>query len=420
MRFGICTDLEHIREVAEAGFDYIEPKGSDIARMAEEDFQKLLSEKDRLPIPIESVNFFYPGDMKVVGPEADMEKVFGYIETAIRRFGALDVKMVTVGGSGPRKIPEGFPREEAVKQFVSEMQYIGDLAAAYPTMTVAIEPIRPASTNFINSIAEGVGICRLVNRPNVRVMADCNQMYFANDPIGSITKYGNELSHLHTIDVLNGNTYPTDPENPHQNELIKAYAAAVPNGRISIEGAPFTTVETAVKAKRALDAYVENAGGGKKIFIGNDHGGTVLKNQLVKWLQDRGYTVVNVGTDDTDIVRYPYYAAKVCRAVQEGKAWRGILICSTGIGMSMIANKYRGIRAALCTDTYMGRLTRAHNDSNVLCLGGRITGDFEAIDILDVWLKTPYEGGRHNISLGLIRGAEEQMITGEPWKGEEV
>ncbi len=357
--------------------------------------------------------------MKVVGSEADMEAVFSYIETAIRRFGALGVKMVTVGGSGPRRIPEGFPRKEAVKQFVSEMQYIGDLAAAYPAMTVAIEPIRPASTNFINSIAEGVEICRLTNRPNVRVMADCNQMYFANDPIESISEYGRELSHLHTIDVLNGNCYPTDPENPHQKAIVKAYAEAVPNGRISIEGAPFSTVETAVQARKALEAYIEYAGGGKKIFIGNDHGGTVLKKQVVRWLSDRGYTVVNVGTDTTDIVRYPYYASKVCRAVQEGKAWRGILICSTGIGMSIVANKFKGIRAALCTDTYMGRLTRAHNDSNVLCLGGRITGDFEAFDILDVWLKTQYEGGRHAISLGLIQGAEEEMLTGESWKGED-
>ncbi|MBP5224952.1 MAG: ribose 5-phosphate isomerase B [Lachnospiraceae bacterium] len=245
-------------------------------------------------------------------------------------------------------------------------------------------------------------------------------MYFADDPISAITEYGDDLSHLHTIDVLHGNCYPTDPENPHQKELIKAYAEAVPNGRISIEGAPFTTVETAVQARKALEAYIEYAGGGKKIWIGNDHGGTVLKNQIVAWLQDRGYTVVNVGTDGTDIVRYPYYAAKVCRAVQEGKAWRGILICSTGIGMSIAANKYKGIRASLCTDTYMGRLTRAHNDSNVLCLGGRITGDFEAFDILDVWLKTAYEGGRHAISLGLIADAEEEMITGEPWKGEDA
>ena len=419
MRIGICTDIENIRGVAEAGFDYIEPKGSDIALMEEDTFRKLLDEKDDFPIPIESVNFFYPGDMKVVGPEADMEAVFSYIETAIRRFGALGVKMVTVGGSGPRRIQEGFPRKEAVKQFVSEMQYIGDLAAAYPAMTVAIEPIRPASTNFINSIAEGVEICRLTDRPNVRVMADCNQMYFANDPIESITEYGRELSHLHTIDVLNGNRYPTDPENPHQKALIRAYAEAVPNGRISIEGAPFTTVDNAVQARKALEAYIEYAGGGKKIFIGNDHGGTVLKEQIVRWLADRGYTVVNVGTDTTDIVRYPYYAAKVCRAVQEGKAWRGILICSTGIGMSIIANKFKGIRAALCTDTYMGRLTRAHNDSNVLCLGGRITGDFEAFDILDVWLKTQYEGGRHAISLGLIQDAEEEMLTGESWKGED-
>jgi len=98
-----------------------------------------------------------------------------------------------------------------------------------------------------------------------------------------------------------------------------------------------------------------------------------------------------------------------------GDATRGILVCSTGIGMSIIANKYAGIRAALCTSTYMGRITRAHNDSNVLCLGGKITGVFEALDILDAWLNTAYEGGRHDISLGLIRQAEAALSKSAVW-----
>ncbi len=153
----------------------------------------------------------------------------------------------------------------------------------------------------------------------------------------------------------------------------------------------------------------------EKIWVGNDHGGYELKLQIVEHLVKRGFQVHNAGTDSTAIVRYPYYAAQVSEAILRGGAARGILICSTGIGMSIIANRYAGIRAALCTSTYMGRMTRAHNDSNVLCLGGKITGVFEAIDILDAWLNTAYEGGRHDISLGLIRQAEASLSKSAVW-----
>lgn len=151
------------------------------------------------------------------------------------------------------------------------------------------------------------------------------------------------------------------------------------------------------------------------IWLGSDHGGYELKKQIVEHLRQKGIAVHDVGSDSEDIVRYPYYAAEVAGAVSRGKAKRGILICSTGIGMSIIANKFRGVRAALCTSTYMARMTRAHNDSNVLCLGGKITGVFEALDILDTWLATEYEGGRHDISLGLIAEAEQATIAADPW-----
>lgn len=152
-----------------------------------------------------------------------------------------------------------------------------------------------------------------------------------------------------------------------------------------------------------------------KIWIGNDHGGYDLKLAILNHLHNRGLPVHNVGTDSTEIVRYPYYAALVVEAILAGKAERGILVCSTGIGMSIIANRYAGIRASLCTSTYMAKMTRAHNDSNVLCLGGKITGVLEALDILDAWLDTPYEGGRHDISLGMIREAEARLCTGALW-----
>jgi ribose 5-phosphate isomerase B len=153
-----------------------------------------------------------------------------------------------------------------------------------------------------------------------------------------------------------------------------------------------------------------------KIMIGNDHGGYKLKLAVVAYLKSRGIEVENIGADSEEIVRYPYYAAQVARAVGTGTVDRGILICSTGIGMSITANRYRGVRASLCTSTYMGRMTRAHNNSNILCLGGKITGEFEALDILEAWIDTPYEGGRHDISLCLIGEMEEVVTAGKEWQ----
>ena len=154
----------------------------------------------------------------------------------------------------------------------------------------------------------------------------------------------------------------------------------------------------------------------QKIWIGNDHGGYELKRKFVAFLQERGIPFEDVGSHSSDIARYPHYAARVAKAISDGEAKRGILICSTGIGMSIIANKFERVRAALCTSTYMGRLTRAHNDSNILCLGGQITGELEALDILEAWLATEYDGGRHDISLGLIREAEENLSDDSAWQ----
>ncbi len=153
----------------------------------------------------------------------------------------------------------------------------------------------------------------------------------------------------------------------------------------------------------------------KTILIGNDHGGYDLAQHVLKYLEEKGIPAKHVGSYSGEIVRYPYYAAKVASAISRGQIERGILICSTGIGMSILANRFKGVRASLCTSTYMGKMTRAHNNSNLLCLGGRITGYLEALDILEAWLTTPYEGGRHDISLGLIAEAEQTLCNPGGW-----
>lgn len=132
-----------------------------------------------------------------------------------------------------------------------------------------------------------------------------------------------------------------------------------------------------------------------KIAIGCDHGGFVLKAEILNYLKSIDVDVVDVGCDSSQSVDYPEFAQKVCSFVKEGGCERGILICGTGIGMSMAANKVQSIRAALCHEPFSARMSREHNDANVLCLGERVTGVALAMDIVDVWLKTEFSGGRH-------------------------
>ena len=131
------------------------------------------------------------------------------------------------------------------------------------------------------------------------------------------------------------------------------------------------------------------------IAIASDHGGFELKEKIYKYLLDKNYNVINFGTDSSESCDYPIYATKVCKAILEEDFQKGILICGTGIGMSIMANRHKGIRAACLSDKYSAQMTRKHNDSNVLCFGARVIDEACAKEIVDVWLETEYEGGRH-------------------------
>ena len=147
----------------------------------------------------------------------------------------------------------------------------------------------------------------------------------------------------------------------------------------------------------------------RKIYIGADSAGYILKGELITHLGELGYSVTDCGCDSTASCHYPEFASKVCEAVLgEGKDEAfGILVCGTGIGMSMCANKYNGIRAAVCSDTYSAKMTRAHNDANVLCLGARVIGSCLATEVLDAFLGAEYEGGRHAIRVGMMADIEK-------------
>jgi ribose 5-phosphate isomerase B len=145
-----------------------------------------------------------------------------------------------------------------------------------------------------------------------------------------------------------------------------------------------------------------------KIAIGSDHAGLDLKGEMVSLLKEMGADVLDMGTDSPASVDYPDFGDKVSSAVSKGEVERGVLICGTGIGMSIVANKHRNVRAALCSEPFSARMSRLHNDANILVLGGRVVGSELAKDIARVWMETPFEGGRHLRRLQKISSMEEK------------
>lgn len=132
-----------------------------------------------------------------------------------------------------------------------------------------------------------------------------------------------------------------------------------------------------------------------RVVIGSDHAGISLKPALIRVLEARGFDVEDLGTHGTASVDYPDFAHAVATRVSEGEAELGVLVCGSGIGMSIAANRHRGIRAVVCSEPYSARMARAHNNANVLCLGARVVGEGLAAEILEAFVKSSYEGGRH-------------------------
>ena len=144
-----------------------------------------------------------------------------------------------------------------------------------------------------------------------------------------------------------------------------------------------------------------------RIGIGNDHAAVDMKNEIMAYLESKGYEMVNFGTDSKERFDYPVAGYKVGKAVASGEVDCGICICGTGIGISLAANKVKGVRAATVSESYSARLTKNHNDANIICFGSRVVGVEVAKDIVDAWLNAEYEGGRHQRRIDMLTEIEE-------------
>ena len=144
-----------------------------------------------------------------------------------------------------------------------------------------------------------------------------------------------------------------------------------------------------------------------RISIGSDHGGFLLKEDVKNYLLSKGYDVLDEGCYSTDRVDYPVYASKVCKSMQDNKADVGVLICTSGIGMSICANKHKGVRAALVMNEDASKFSRLHNNANVICMGAKYLSKEEACHFVDVFLSTPFEGGRHEGRVNMINNLDK-------------
>lgn len=147
----------------------------------------------------------------------------------------------------------------------------------------------------------------------------------------------------------------------------------------------------------------------KRIVFGSDHAGFALKNKLMAMLSEEGYAVTEVGTYSEESCDYPVFAEKACREVLDGNADLVVLVCGTGIGMSIAANKINGIRAACCSDYFSAKFTRLHNDANVLCIGARVLGEGLAYELVKVFAETEYEGGKHARRVAMLTDLEKRQ-----------
>ncbi len=147
-----------------------------------------------------------------------------------------------------------------------------------------------------------------------------------------------------------------------------------------------------------------------KLVIASDHGGHDLKRELTEFLKEKKIAVEDLGNHGADSVDYPDYAVRVAEMVSQGSADSGILVCGTGIGMSIVANKFKNVRAAVVSDEFTARMSREHNNANILCLGGRVKKPGEAKRLVEIWLSTPFEGGRHSRRLEKIAAIEKKNL----------
>jgi len=269
MRYGICTNTASVKLVADAGYDYVELALTEISQLTDEEFDRFFQEMQSLSIKAEAFNVFFPGSIRLTGPEVQFDVIRHYAEKALKRASSIGCKTVVLGSGGSRKIPDGFSRHEAMEQFKEVLRIVGDIASTYG-ITVVLEPLNTTETNLINSVLEGLDLIKEVNHENVKLLADFYHIQKENQPLSDLLQLKNHLNHVH-IANSHGRVYPYVQTEDLYQEFFENLMIIGYDGRISVEGSTSDMVNEAPRALKMMKALEDKMMGNQVLGGGGFH-----------------------------------------------------------------------------------------------------------------------------------------------------
>lgn len=237
MKIGYCAPSCYIKEVKEAGFDYIELPLCSVAAETDQAFEEILAQLEAASLPCLASNMFLPKSVRVTGNDVNLETAADYCEKALSRAQRLGNRVVVLGSCGARNVPGGFPMEKAWKQFEEFGRMAGEIAAKH-NVVIVLEPINGTETNLMKTVIEGVALARKINHPYVKALADYFHMQVEKESIGNILVAGDDLYHTHTATLV-GRSLPLEYDQETQSHFIKALKQIGYRGELSIETADY-------------------------------------------------------------------------------------------------------------------------------------------------------------------------------------
>lgn len=257
MKVGICTGFDQMQAMQVRGFDYIEFALNGVAAMEIQDYEAIRKRIKSSGIPCEVCNCFFPGSIKLTGPEADLKIIGEYAAKALKRAAELGVQVAVVGSGGSRRMPDGWDMERGTGQFAEALTVVGEKAAVHG-IEIVIEPLNRGETNLVNSVREGLVLAKRVGSPNVSLLADFYHMRLESEGMESVIQAGSYLKHTH-IANSQGRVFPLDRKEDTYDDFFSALRQIGYQGRISIEtggGNPETDAQPALKLMRELAGTV--------------------------------------------------------------------------------------------------------------------------------------------------------------------
>lgn len=242
MKFGVCTKAEALPQIQAAGYDYYEGNLNKLATMNEQEYDQLSATLQKLELPMETTAVFFGKDCSLIGDNTDFDAIAAYADHALARAAKLGAKLSVLGSGAARKIPDGFPREQAEEQFVKIMRICGDAAQKYG-MKIALEPLNPTETNLVNSVSEGLALCKKAHHPAVGLLVDFYHAFMVNDDLTALEEAGEWLLHAHIARPNADRAAPTAQDRETLIQWANTLKKCGYNERLTLECKFTSTIE---------------------------------------------------------------------------------------------------------------------------------------------------------------------------------